>query len=90
MNEWIPLFDCQTQIAIRKITKWGHYNLNYTTIIIKNTYRIDKTNYMCRIIIDQKPKYKIDKIAKKKPKCEDGSEKNCLQEHLNASIWKFT
>ena len=52
MNEWTSLFECQTKIAVKKITKWGHYNLNYTTIIIKNTCRIDKTTIMCRVIID--------------------------------------
>ena len=53
LNEWMDTFIwLSNQDSSRKITKWGHYNLNYTTIIIKNTCRIDKTIYMCRIIID--------------------------------------
>ena len=53
LNEWMDIFIwVSNQDSRKKITKWGHYNLNYTTIIIKNKCRIDKTIIMCRIIID--------------------------------------
>ena len=53
LNEGMDIFIwVSNQDSSKKITKWGHYNLNYTTIIIKNTCRIDKTIIMCRIIID--------------------------------------